>query len=87
MRTVFIPEAHQQVLNQSFDVLGSLRGRRIVRRELDKRGQEILTLLDILLHFLWMNSKQLLTLCVRSKNTQTVQLSLRCLRIKYLLRY
>lgn len=45
-------EAHQQILNQSFDVLGSLRGRRIVRRQLDKCGQEILTLLDVFLHFL-----------------------------------
>lgn len=45
-------EAHQQVLNQSLDVLGSLRGRRIVRCQLDECGQEILTLLHILLHFL-----------------------------------
>lgn len=49
---LLVSEAHQQVLNQRLDVLGSLRGRRIVRRQLDKCGQEILTLLDILLHFL-----------------------------------
>lgn len=49
---VFVFEAHQQVLNQSLDVFRSLRGWRIVRCQLDKCGQEILTLLDILLHFL-----------------------------------
>lgn len=50
--------AHQQVLNQSLDVLGSLRGRRIVRRQLDKCRQEILTLLHIFLHFLSSDKKK-----------------------------
>lgn len=45
-------EAHQQVLNQRLDILGGLRGRRVVRRQLDECSQEILTLLDVLLHFL-----------------------------------
>lgn len=45
-------ETYQQVLNQSLDVLRSLRGWRIVRCQLNKCGQEILTLLHILLHFL-----------------------------------
>lgn len=44
--------AHQQILDQSLDVFRSLGRRRIVRCQLDKCGQEIFTLLDILLHFL-----------------------------------
>lgn len=45
-------ETNQQVLNQGLDVLGSLRRWGIVRCQFDKCGQEILTLLHILLHFL-----------------------------------
>lgn len=60
---LLVRAAHQQVLNQSLDVLGGLGGRRVVRRQLDECGQEILTLLDILLHFLYKIRRQLFNFC------------------------
>ena len=44
---------HQKILDQALDILGCLGGRRIVGRQLDQRGQEVLTLLHVVLHFLW----------------------------------
>lgn len=49
--------AHQQILNQTLDIFRSLRRWRIVRCQLDEGSQEIFTLLDILLHFLWIIKK------------------------------
>lgn len=59
--------AHQQVLNQSLDILRSLRGWRIVRRQLDKCGQEIFTLLYILLHFLQEDNETIIHLLYNIK--------------------
>lgn len=59
--------AHQQVLNQSLDILRSLRGWRIVRRQLDKCGQKIFTLLYILLHFLQEDNETIIHLLYNIK--------------------
>lgn len=54
----FVFVAHQQILNQTLDIFGSLRRWRIVRCQLDEGSQEIFTLLHILLHFLWLIKKK-----------------------------
>lgn len=43
---------HQQVLHQGLHILGGIRGGRVVRRQFDQRGQEVLAFLHVFLHFL-----------------------------------
>lgn len=53
--------AHEQVLHQGLHILGGIWGGRVVGRQLDQRGQEVLTFLHVFLHFLLV-TKELTTL-------------------------